>query len=451
MTDTTPSESTEDAPRPHLLYVAWGFPPCRGSGVYRAWATANAFAAAGWDVTVLTVPREVFTLSTGVDESLERTVDPRIEIVRVPFDSAAFQNDLRRWPWLRATAPELWNVLNARKEQRTFPERTYGLWRPALETAALDVHARHPVDLVLGTANPHVDFTPGLRLHRDHGIPYVMDYRDAWQLDVFTGARLSAADSAVAEWERELIADAHAVWFVNEPILRWHAELYPEAADRFRVVSNGYDSAPDDHPGSTEGDGLVFGYLGTISSAVPIDRLVEGWKVARSRSPLVAASRIELWGHLNHVGTPNEAVSRQMAGFAENGIAYRGPVPKQDVGHVYSRFDALLLVLGTGRYVTSGKVFEYAATGLPIVSVHDPGNAASDVLRDAPAWYPVASIDSPDAIADALIAAAERAKTQLPEERAAARVWAGQFQRARQLDPQIDALHEFVEQRKVAQ
>ena len=49
-----------DGGRPRLLYVAWGFPPCRGSGVYRALATANAFAAGGWDVTVLTVEREVF-------------------------------------------------------------------------------------------------------------------------------------------------------------------------------------------------------------------------------------------------------------------------------------------------------------------------------------------------------------------------------------------------------
>ncbi|WP_249353815.1 glycosyltransferase [Microbacterium sp. 2FI] len=450
MTETTPSEGRSQSPRPHLLYVAWGFPPCRGSGVYRAWATANAFAAAGWDVTVLTVPREVFTMSTGVDESLERTVDPRIEIVRVPFDSAAFENDLRTWPWLRATAPELWSVVNARKEQRTFPERTYGSWRPALEAAALDVHRRHPVDLVLGTANPHVDFTPGLRLHRDHGVPYVMDYRDAWQLDVFSGARLTVPDSDVARWERELVENAHAVWFVNEPILRWHAEVYPAAADRLHVVANGYDSAPQRGAGSADGEGLVFGYLGTISSAVPIDRLVAGWKLARSRSSLLAASRIELWGHLNHVGTPNEAVSQQMAGFAENGIAYRGPVPKHEVDRVYSRFDALLLVLGTGKYVTSGKVFEYAATGLPIVSVHDPGNAASDVLRDAPAWFPVASVDSPDAIADALIAAADRARAQRPEEREAARAWAEQFQRARQLDPQISALHAFVEDRRAA-
>ncbi len=39
---------------PHLLYVAWGYPPARTGGVHRAVATANRFAELGWRVTVLT-------------------------------------------------------------------------------------------------------------------------------------------------------------------------------------------------------------------------------------------------------------------------------------------------------------------------------------------------------------------------------------------------------------
>ena len=447
MSAPTPTSASAADDRPHLLYVAWGFPPFRGSGVYRAWATANAFAAAGWDVTVLAAPRETFTMSTGIDESLERSVDPSIRIVRVPFHAAAFESDLRRWPHMRAAAPELWNVLNARREQRSFPERTYGGWRPALEAAALEVHERQPVDLVLGSANPHVDFIPGHVLHERFGVPYVMDYRDAWQLDVFSGNRVSPEGSEVARWERQLIESAHAVWFVNEPILRWHAELYPTRADRFHVVANGYDSPPEATSRMPSDQGLVFGYVGTMSAAVPIDRLIAGWRAARARSPLLASSRIELWGHLNHAGTPNEAIAREMGTFAENGIVYRGAAAKSDIGAVYTRFDALLLVLGTGRYVTSGKVYEYASTGLPIVSVHDPGNAASDVLRDAPAWFPVADLE-PGTIAEALIAAAHAALEQTPEARAAEREWATQFQRDRQLSPQIASLRGIVEDRR---
>ena len=444
--DSVPTRDNVGSIKPHLLYVAWGFPPCRGSGVYRAWATANAFATAGWDVTVLTVPREIFTMSTGIDESLERTVHPSINIVRVPFRSAAYQNDLRTWSSFRAHAPELWNVVDAKREQRTFPERTYGSWRPALEAAADEVHQSHRVDLVLGTANPNVDFAPGLYLQEQYGVPYVMDYRDAWQLDVFSGARLTSAGSEVAVLEERLVNGAEAVWFVNEPILRWHADLYPASASRFRVVANGYDDSPA-VAGRSAVNGLTFGYIGTISAAVPIDALLAGWKRARELSPALESAHIELWGHLNHTGVPNQSVVGQLETLAENDITYHGPVAKRDISAVYGRFDALLLILGTGRYVTSGKVFEYAATGLPIASIHDPMNAASDVLQDAPAWFPVTDL-SADAVAETLIAASDAAITQGEGERVVAQHWAEQFQRAQQLDPQIHALRTFVDQRR---
>lgn len=434
--------------RPHLLYVAWGYPPCRGSGVYRAWATANMFARAGWRVTVLTAPRETFTMSTGIDASLERTIDTSIEVVRVPFESGAFDNDLREWSAARANAPELWNVLSSWRAQRSFPERNYGGWRRTLESAAQEIHARAGVDLVLGTANPHVDFIPGHELHASHGVPYVMDYRDAWQLDVFTGRRLTPPGSAVAKWERRLIDKALAVWFVNEPIRDWHAALYPDAADRMKVVANGYDIDFREHDRAASPQGLVFGYVGTISAAVPVDKLVTGWRLARERSSLLAASRIELWGHLNHTGIPNEAVAREMESFAENGITYHGSVPKHQIAEVYDRFDALLLVLGTGRYVTSGKVYEYAATGLPIVSIHDPGNAASEVLRGARNWHPAPDL-TPDAIAHTLIDAAEATLTTTSAEREAAREWATQYRRDLQLLPQIESLRTSVAEGRV--
>lgn len=430
--------------RPHLLYVAWGYPPSRGSGVYRAWATANAFAQAGWRVTVLTVPREVFEMSTGVDLTLESQIDPSIKIVRVPFTSGAFANDLRDWSWLRAHVPEIWNTIQSWRGKRSFPERNYGGWRPILEEAARRVHQDDPVDLTIGTANPNVDFIPGHVLSSEFGVPAVMDHRDAWAVDIYSGRRVIEPGSRAGKWERRLIDDAREVWFVNRPIRDWYAEQYPEFSERFLVVENGYDQALDFPPRDRdEKSGLVFGYIGTISGAVPMEELVAGWERARERSPLVRRARMDLYGYLDHFGVPGENMVRAMEKFAANDIRYLGPVGRGDIAATYATFDALVLTFGAGRFITGGKVYEYASTGLPIVSVHDPANETSRTLAPYPGWHGASAMTT-EAIADAFIATAEDALTQTDEQRGNAREVAERYSRDAQLEPRIRAWTERV-------
>jgi glycosyltransferase involved in cell wall biosynthesis len=429
--------------RPHLLYTAWSFPPSRAGGVYRALATVNAFARDGWDVTVLTVPREIFVSSTGADFALEDAVDHQVTVQRVDPDVPAYQNDLSRWPRSRARWPELWKLADFRHDMARFPEPNYGRWRTALESAAARVHAARPVDLAVGTANPHVDFIPGWHLHRTQGVPYVMDYRDAWQLDVFSGEKLVTAIPPVARWERRLMDAAHEVWFVNEPILRWHAERYPSTVDRMQVVANGFDeygtplAVPFAERAATAP--LVFGYVGTISEKVPLENLIAGWRHARATVDAMADARLVLRGYLGHFGAADTAMASLIESARGDGVSFEGPVSKPDIAATYRQFDALVLALGTGRYVTSGKVYEYAATGLPIVSVHDPGNAATDVVRGAPAWTAARSLGAED-VAAALEAAAEMVRAQTAESRRAAQEWGAQYERSRQLAPRIATL-----------
>jgi glycosyltransferase involved in cell wall biosynthesis len=427
---------------PHVLYVAWGFPPCRGGGVYRALATANRFAALGFRVTVLTADREAFVRFTGVDPSLEDRVDDRIDVVRVPFAWPIHETDLHRWSWFRMARPRTWAKLRTRRDHVPFPEVGYGPWRRPLEAAAERVHAADPVDLVVATANPHVAFSAADRLYRRHGVPYVLDYRDAWLLDVFSGERLHSPHSRAAVWERRLVTAATEVWFVNDPIRRWHAQLYPNQAAKMHTVANGFDPelAPAVHEREPTGlRPLVFGYIGTVSPKVPLAEFVAGWRRARELSSVVAESTARFHGYLGFYAATRADLLAIIEQAGEEGVNYEGPVPKRDIGGVYDTFDVQLLILGAGRYVTSGKIFEYLATGLPVVSVHDPINAASDILRGHPLWFPVDNL-GPDSVAKALIAAAEAAQTADRDTRHLAREFGTQFRRDLQLDPRIEAL-----------
>jgi glycosyltransferase involved in cell wall biosynthesis len=418
--------------------------------VYRALATANAFARAGWRVTVLTASRDTFTRFTGTDESLEERVDPAIEVVRVPFAWPLMETDVRQYSRARVLFPALWRKWQVRQDQVPFPEIGYGPWKPVIERAALDIHRRDPVDLVLATANPHVTFAAAAALHRQAGVPYVMDYRDAWLLDVFSGDRLHEPGSRAAELERSFVRTAHEVWFVNRPILAWHQQVHPAHADRFHVVENGFDRglAPeltvrDRDPARS----LDFGYIGTMTPAVPLAAFVSGWRLAKTEYPDLTGAHALLYGYLGYYATPRPDLLAQVQAGSDVGVSYCGPVGKAKVADVYANLDALLLVLGTGAYVTSGKVYEYLATGLPIVSVHHPGNAVSEVLDGYPLWFPAPDL-TPDGIAAALGRAGLAARHLSRDQHHEALVYGQRFSRDAQLEPRITALTAFVERRR---
>jgi hypothetical protein len=96
--------------KPHLLYIAFAFPPSTASSVYRCTAVANAFAEDGWDVTVLTVDPQVWSEISGVDEKLAESVHPDIRVVAVDDGGAEepAKGDLRRYSRFRIEAPYLW-------------------------------------------------------------------------------------------------------------------------------------------------------------------------------------------------------------------------------------------------------------------------------------------------------------------------------------------------------
>jgi len=435
-------ELSGDPRRPHVLYVAWGFPPARGAGMYRALATANAFARDGWKVTVLTATRDTFERLTGTDPESENYIDPRITVVRVPYDTARGERDLSKWSRWRLYSPLLWNFTRRFMSQLTFPEAEYGTWKSPLTTAADSIHRAYRVDLVVGSAVPNVDFAPGLLLFEKYGVPYVMDYRDGWHLNVYTGKRVGRRLSRSSRLERKMLDHCLEAWFVNQPIRDWHAREHPRRSSAFHVVANGFDPGFLASAAANKTDrraGLTFGYLGTIYGPIPLRETLEGWRIARSQSPIIANSRLVFRGRLGHFAEPDATAAALLDEYRDDDVRYLGPVSKSQVSDVYRSFDALLLIIGKSKYITSGKVFEYAATGLPIAALHHPETAATDVLRGHPHHFPVPE-PTPRHIADALIATAKDVLALEPGDVERTREWASHLSRDSQLLPRVSAL-----------
>ncbi|MCQ0022704.1 glycosyltransferase [Streptomyces somaliensis DSM 40738] len=454
--------------RPRVLYLAFYFPPSRASGVYRARATANHLVEKGWDVTVCAAPLDfLYNVIGSVDEELSKTVDPRIRVERPSLNQYTWQQDLRDYSWLRRSFPLMAKRVYQFSQTKLFPER-YSSWAWASVTRALKLHAKQRFDVVVATGNPFASFGAAWLFNKLTGVPYVMDYRDSWTLDLFHDEPAFPEGHIAWAWEKRMLGKASAAVFVNEALRGWHAERYPEVADRMMVVPNGWDAdvlpktaeepseessgeRPDEEaPADERLAPLKFAYLGTLTAKQPVEEMAEAFKIAR-RHPDLAGAELQIHGHLgffkNSPGTLKARLGLQDGprpeGVEDTGLRYCGPVSKTEVGRVYEEADVLVFLAGGGRYVTSGKIFEYMAFGHPIVSVHQPGIAAQDVLDGYPLWFNADSLDV-EALAASMVAAGKAARDLTPEQREAARRHADTYTREATLIPFERRLREIV-------
>jgi glycosyltransferase involved in cell wall biosynthesis len=429
--------------RPHVIYLAIGFPPAAKSCAYRMRETANQFCSLGWDVTVVTICQEAWVREYGLDHTLSDDVDPRVRVVELPLVRQDLETDIRRYSEFRALSPQQWIKDLREREKKIFPEPVFGGWRSALEAALLRIHRRHPADLLLTTCTPYVNLAATWRLWEEARVPYAIDFRDGWSVDVIGGGEAFAKTSVSGQWEARVLANALSIWCVNEPIAQFYRERHPDLASRVRVVRNGFDQASiPDRPRTPDAtDGLTFGYLGSVNfTPAFLSSVLAGWRRARRDDPVLARSRFEIRGHIG-AGSAREANAHMdvIKAAATDAVTFGGPVAKAQLAETYARWDALVLMLVGGRFVTSGKVYEFMATGLPIVSAHEIEHDASVVLAGHPLWTGAVGLD-PIRLAESFSRAGRLAVGSSDDERAQARARALTFTREAQLAPPVGEL-----------
>jgi glycosyltransferase involved in cell wall biosynthesis len=454
--------SRSDSRQPRVLYLSFFFPPSRASGVYRLRATANYLVNNGWDVTAYAAPLSFLNNVLGsVDESLATTVDPRIHVERPSLRVFPWERDLRQFSRFRAHFPTVARKAYRWGQENIFPE-PYRSWGSSALAHALRAHSRRRFDVVLATGNPYSAFAAAYMFNRLTGVPYVLDYRDSWTLDVFADAPAYPPAHPSWAWEKRAIGRAGGIAFVNEALRDWHARQYPASADRMMVVPNGWDAdvldpAGGSTPASHRGP-LRFSYLGTVTNSQPVEEMATAFRMAR-KNPDLSDAQLNVYGHLGFFRHSAGSVLQRLGleptpgwgpsdplSDAESGIHLRGPVSKTQVAKVYDDSDVLVFLAGGSKYVTSGKIFEYMATGRPIVSVHAPGIAAREILRTYPLWFTADSLD-PAEIADTMVAAGHAARSMTPQQRAAAQAAAQAFNREAVLQPLEQRLRELAEGR----
>lgn len=373
-----------------VLILSYYFPPSGGPGVQRVLKFAKYLPSFDWTPVVLTVEEGAYPAR---DPSLWQDVPASATVHRTtswdPYqlyarltgqsgDEAVVQGSVegegRSWKqalarWIRA------NVF--------LPDARVG-WVPFAVWRGRRLLAEGDIDAILTTGPPHSTHLAGAALQALTGTPWVADFRDPWT-DINYYQELP--HTRWARWldaalERMVIRRARAVTTVSPT---WRDLLVRKGAsrtwdgDRFAVVQNGFDE--DDIPASPampSRDVFEVTHVGSLYASRNPTSLWRALQRLRSNDA-VPSLRLRLVGPVDsNVWT---SLDRHDLSAITERVSY---VPhKQAV--TYMRQAGLLLLsiedFPQAAGMMTGKIYEYLASGRPVVGIGPPEGDAAALLR----------------------------------------------------------------------
>ncbi len=257
-------------------------------------------------------------------------------------------------------------------------------WVPFALQRAIEVVERQTPAALYSTYPPASAHLLGLLLKRRTGLPWVADFRDAWTTDPLDPDLPTWRQALERQLEQAVVEAADVVVTATELSAEYLRRLYPRAAARVRVITNGFD--PEEFAGAhaappSEGP-LRLVHTGSFSYS----------HLQRSPQSLFAAlesllAEDQAWAarlHLVLAGSLSPAERRGAAALEQAGmVECLGPVERRQAITLQQQAHLLLLLDHARPWAASnvpGKFYEYLAARRPILGLCGPGMVA-DLMR----------------------------------------------------------------------
>ena len=376
-----------------VLIITYYWPPTGGSGVQRWVKFAKYLPSEGWQPVIYT-PENPEQLA--VDHTLEAEIPFEAEIVKThitePYE--LYKKFLRRSGHSK-DAVEV-NPVNA--QNKSFAQKA-AMWvrgnffRPDPRCMWIGPSVRflkkyleeHPVDLIVSTGPPQSMHLIGRRLSQETGLPWIADFRDPWT-KIFYFKHLSMT-KATERWhhrmERKVLDDASTVVAVSPLVQREFQEMTKTPVE---LITNGFDECDFPEGMSKKAAGapdrdFTITHTGLFASdGNPEDLWETLADICKDDLQFRKSLKIKLIGKTDRQITG----AVEAAGLKEN-LVDMGYQPHNVA--VEEQREASILILPLRKEpeykaVLPGKLFEYIASGRPILGIGQPDGAMAMILED---------------------------------------------------------------------
>ncbi len=361
-----------------VLIIAYYFPPMGGGGVQRTTKFVKYLPELGWEPVVLTVREKIYRKTNRIlDVTLFKDIPNDVRVIRT--DCIDLTNTSKTVKAdIESGSPKLSikSLINKIGGLVINPDSQMP-WIPFAVTEGIKLIKKHKIDVIYSTANPWSDHIIGAILKKITGLPWVADYRDAWNLNPYLVHASRIRKNIQLFLETKVIEYAHQVIFATEEMKKDYIRVFGDC--KFETIRNGFD--PDDFKSVRPKKFSKFTilYSGNI------------WSFTRPSFFILAISN---W--LKRYPQARREIIVKFLGRID--VATKSLIDKErleDVMHLEghsTHAESIALLLGAsvllltidegGESILTGKIFEYLAAGKPILALVPPSGMAADLLKN---------------------------------------------------------------------
>lgn len=372
------------------LVISYFFPPVGGSGVQRILKYVKYLPEYGWDPTVLTVKPITYSV---YDYTLVETVPESVNIVRTesldPLRISKRLVDARRSKTVHQDNPKKVHsgfaqdskFIQMYRNLRTmfaWPDVQIG-WLPFALRSGINLVRNEEIDIIVARIPPYSNGVLAHLISQRTGIPYVLDFADAWLDDPYIKIPTFLHRWGHTALERRVVTNSQAVIACSDVIQQNFLKRYPSLENKTHVLYNGFD--PDDFAyapsAKTTSKKKEIVYIGSLYVHHEANFLTLVQAINLLPENLKDTLEITFVGQFF-----DKAAAICHENGLENVIKFSGYLPHQQAAEKLSSADASLLFVKPGdKESLTGKVFEYLTTTSPLIALIEPDGGLGNLLN----------------------------------------------------------------------
>jgi glycosyltransferase involved in cell wall biosynthesis len=367
-----------------VLIITYYWPPGSGAGVQRWLKFARYLPEFGWEPVILTVDPD-YASYPALDNSLENDLPPEVKVYRT-----------RATDWFRFYSRDKSKVPSAgfaKNQNNSLREKTLRFvrgnffipdprrgWNRFAYKKAVEIIEKEKIIHVITTSPPHSTQLIGLKLKKNFpGIKWIADLRDPWT-DIYYYKQFYPtviSQTIDKTYQNDVLRSSDKIITVGNSLRDLFISRVGGIKEKIEVITNGFDEEDFKGHVSITPEKFTIAYIGTLSDAYPVNGLLN------ELEKLKAAGNDFLFRLIGTVSLNQKEKILKAAGSGQ--VEFISYVNHNEAIKYMMSATVLLLIIPdhhSNKSILTGKLFEYLASGKPVLCLGPPDGDAAAIISE---------------------------------------------------------------------